>query len=51
MGATGVPHVDEAYQRLTGQAGAWQIESAKKFLTFNTRGSLTTSVAMIWGRD
>ena len=28
-----------------------QIEDAKKFLTFNMGGSLTTSVAMIWGRD
>jgi acetyl-CoA C-acetyltransferase len=51
VGATGVRQVVEAYQHLTGQAGARQISGAKKFLTFNMGGSLTTSVAMIWGRD
>src|SRR5262249_2564990 len=42
VGATGVRQVVEAYQHLTGQAGARQIEGAKKFLTFNMGGSLTT---------
>ena len=51
VGATGVRQVVEAYQHLSGQAGARQIENAKRFLTFNMGGSLTTSVAMIWGRD
>ena len=51
VGATGVRQVFEAYQQLTGQAGGRQIENARKFLTFNMGGSLTTSVAMIWGRD
>ena len=51
VGATGVRQVFEAYQQLTDQAGARQIKGAKKFLTFNMGGSLTTSVAMIWGRD
>src|SRR5205809_489862 len=51
VGATGVRQVFEAYQQLTGQAGARQIENARKFLTFNMGGSLTTSVAMIWGRE
>ena len=51
VGATGVRQVYEAYQHLTEQAGARQIAGAKKFLTFNMGGSLTTSVAMIWGRD
>jgi acetyl-CoA C-acetyltransferase len=50
VGATGVRQVFEAYQQLTAQAGARQIENAKRFLTFNMGGSLTTSVAMIWGR-
>ncbi len=50
VGATGVRQVFEAYQHLTGQAGARQIENAKRFLTFNMGGSLTTSVAMVWGR-
>ena len=51
VGATGVRQVVEAYQHLTNQAGARQIEGAKKFLTFNMGGSLTTSVAMIWGAE
>ena len=51
VGATGVRQVVEAYQHLTERAGARQIPGAKKFLTFNMGGSLTTSVAMIWGRD
>jgi acetyl-CoA C-acetyltransferase len=51
VGATGVRQVVEAYQHLTEQAGARQIYGAKKFLTFNMGGSLTTSVAMIWARD
>lgn len=51
VGATGVRQVVEAYQHLTNQAGARQIENAKRFLTFNMGGSLTTSVAMLWGRD
>jgi acetyl-CoA acetyltransferase len=49
VGATGVRQVVEANQQLTEQAGARQIKGAKKFLTFNMGGSLTTSVAMIWG--
>jgi len=51
VGATGVRQVFEAYQHLTGQSGARQIAGAKKFLTFNMGGSLTTAVAMIWGRE
>jgi acetyl-CoA C-acetyltransferase len=50
VGATGVRQVHEAYQQLTEQAGTRQIEGVKRFLTFNMGGSLTTSVAMIWGR-
>jgi acetyl-CoA acetyltransferase len=51
VGATGVRQVYDAYQQLTEQANARQIAGVKKFLTFNMGGSLTTSVAMIWGRD
>jgi acetyl-CoA C-acetyltransferase len=51
VGATGVRQVFEAYQQLTEQAGGRQVKGAKKYLTFNMGGSLTTSVAMIWGRD
>ena len=51
VGATGVRQVFDAYQQLSAQAGARQIEDVKRFLTFNMGGSLTTSVAMIWGRE
>jgi acetyl-CoA acetyltransferase len=51
VGATGVRQVFDAYQQLTAQAGARQIENVKRFLTFNMGGSLTTSVAMVWGTD
>jgi acetyl-CoA acetyltransferase len=51
VGATGVRQVFDAYQQLTMQAGARQIENVKRFVTFNMGGSLTTSVAMVWGRD
>jgi acetyl-CoA C-acetyltransferase len=51
VGATGVRQVHEAYQQLSEKAGARQIENCKKFLTFNMGGSLTTSVAMVWGRE
>jgi len=50
VGATGVRQVFDAYQQLSTQAGARQIENVKRFLTFNMGGSLTTSVAMVWGR-
>jgi len=51
VGATGVRQVFEAYQHLTDQAGQRQIPNSKRYLTFNMGGSLTTSVAMLWGRD
>jgi acetyl-CoA C-acetyltransferase len=51
VGATGVRQVFDAYQQLTNQATTRQIENVKRFLTFNMGGSLTTSVAMIWGRE
>src|SRR6201998_4092451 len=51
VGATGVRQVVEACQQLSSQAGERQIENAKRYLTFNMGGSLTTSVAMLWGRD
>jgi acetyl-CoA C-acetyltransferase len=49
VGATGVRQVVEAYQQLTEQAGARQIAGARRFLTCNIGGSLTTTVVMIWG--
>src|SRR5262249_9023097 len=42
VGATGVRQVVEAYQQLTAQAGARQIDGAKRFLTCNIGGTMTT---------
>src|SRR5437660_5130625 len=47
VGATGVRQVFDAYQQLSEQAGARQVEGGKRLLLFNLAGSLTTSVAMI----
>lgn len=49
VGATGVRQVLDAYEQLTGQAGSRQIEGARRFLTYNVGGSITTAVAMVWG--
>jgi acetyl-CoA acetyltransferase len=49
VGATGVRQVVEAYTQLTDSAGRRQVQGAKRFLTFNMGGSVTTSVVMIWG--
>jgi len=49
VGATGVRQVVEAVAHLRGEAGQRQIDGAKKYLTFNMGGSMTTSVACVWG--
>ena len=49
VGATGVRQVTDAYKQLRSTAGAYQIDGAKRMLTFNMGGSFTTSVIMIWG--
>jgi acetyl-CoA C-acetyltransferase len=51
VGATGVRQVVEAYQQLTERAGARQIAGARRFLTCNIGGSLTTTVVMIWEKS
>jgi len=51
VGATGVRQVAEAWLHLTNRAGERQIPGAKRFLTFNVGGSVTTSVVMIWGLE
>jgi acetyl-CoA C-acetyltransferase len=51
VGATGVRQVVEAYEHLTVRAGARQIAGARRFLTCNIGGSLTTTVVMIWEGD
>ncbi|TAK95918.1 MAG: thiolase domain-containing protein, partial [Verrucomicrobia bacterium] len=49
VGATGVRQVVETFRQLTGAAGKYQIEGARRMLTFNLGGSFTTNVVMIWG--
>jgi acetyl-CoA C-acetyltransferase len=51
VGATGVRQVLDAYEQLTGQASLRQIEGARRFLTYNVGGSMTTTVAMVWGTN
>ena len=48
VGATGVRQVAEAFAQLTGRADARQIPGARRFLTCNIGGTLTTTVVMIW---
>ena len=39
----------DAFRQVTGEAGEYQIESAKKMATLNIGGSGTTSVSFIVG--
>lgn len=48
VGATGVRQVVEAYQQLTERAEGRQIVGARRFLTCNIGGSMTTTVVTIW---
>jgi acetyl-CoA C-acetyltransferase len=48
VGATGVRQVVEAGLHLTGRAGLRQIEGARRYLTYNMGGTMTTAVTMIW---
>ena len=49
VGATGVRQVLDACQQVTGQAGDYQVEGAKRFATLNIGGSGTTSVCFVVG--
>ncbi len=49
VGATGTRQALDAFKQVTGQAGDYQIEGAKKIATLNIGGSGTTSVAMVIG--
>jgi acetyl-CoA C-acetyltransferase len=51
VGATGVRQVAEAFDHLTERAGTRQVSGARRYLTFNMGGTVTTSVTMIWGHD
>jgi acetyl-CoA C-acetyltransferase len=49
VGATGVRQVLDAFRQVTGEAGEYQIDAAKKIATLNIGGSGTTSVSFIVG--
>ena len=51
VGATGVRQVAEAHAQLTERAEARQVAGARRYLTFNMGGTVTTSVVMIWGKN
>jgi acetyl-CoA C-acetyltransferase len=49
VGATGTRQVLDAYKEVTGQAGDYQIDGAKRIATLNIGGSGTTSVSFVVG--
>ncbi|HEY7957467.1 MAG: acetyl-CoA acetyltransferase [Polyangia bacterium] len=49
VGATGVRQVLDAYLQTSGQAGATQVPSARRFATLNIGGSGTTSCVFVVG--
>ncbi len=50
VGATGVRQMLDAYRQVTGQAGDYTVEGAKKFATLNIGGSGTTSCSFVVGK-
>lgn len=49
VGATGVRQLLDGFKQVTGTAGDYQVEGAKRFATLNIGGSGTTSVSFIVG--
>ncbi len=49
VGATGTRQALDAFKQVTGQAGDYQIDGAKKIATLNIGGSGTTTVALVIG--
>jgi acetyl-CoA C-acetyltransferase len=50
VGATGVRMMLDSYRQVTGNAGDYQIEGAKRVATLNIGGSATTTVSFVVGR-
>ncbi len=50
VGATGVRMVLDCAKQVTGTAGGYQVEGAKRFATLNIGGSTTTTVSFIVGK-
>jgi acetyl-CoA C-acetyltransferase len=49
VGATGVRMLLDAWKQVTGRAGEYQVEGARRFQTLNLGGSTTTVVSFIVG--
>ena len=49
VGATGTRQVLDAYKQVTGQAGEYQVDGARRIATLNIGGSGTTSVSFVVG--
>jgi len=49
VGATGVRQMLDAYRQVTGTAGDYQVEGARRFAVLNIGGSATTSCAFVVG--
>ena len=49
VGATGVRMILDAARQVTGTAGAYQVEGARRFATLNLGGSATTACAFVLG--
>lgn len=47
IGATGVRMVLDAYRQVTGQAGDYQVDGARRVGTLNIGGSATTSISFV----
>lgn len=47
VGATGARMLLDCYKQVTGQAGDYQVDGAKRFATLNVGGSTTTSVSFV----
>lgn len=50
VGATGVRMLLDAHRQVTGTAGDYQVEGARRFATLNIGGSATTTVSFIVGQ-
>jgi acetyl-CoA C-acetyltransferase len=50
VGATGIRMVLDASRQVTGAAGDYQVEGARRFATLNIGGSATTAVSFVVGR-
>ena len=51
VGATGVRMILDCAKQVTGKAGGYQVDGAKRFATLNIGGSATTTVSFIVGRS